>query len=506
VKRKLLGVLLIVALTLALGLVPAVHASESVIFDDQFDDSTLGPDWVISPGKGWYSLTDNPGYLRYIIDAYGWGSGAIPLQLIRPFSGDQWVLTTAITYNMRPAAPTNCRNMRFFIRVPGATGATMIYTCRTVGVNDANPGSNAMCLYAGSNVQNIYFPNSPNPLPLERWYFEIERNKDHVAVRASNDGNDSTFEYQCEYTFPSGVLGNAQEIVIQATGWYGSNNPPGYADFDFIKAIAIEPDSLTPSEDYNPVGTEHEVTATVTPAVADVEVWFEVTGANTASGSELTNATGLATFTYTGTNAGEDTIRAYFDTDGSGHWDDGEPTTNTVTKYWLEPFVTGGGIITEGRGKTAAKITFGGNVGFDENGDEVGQWNINFHNVNNPDIAKGHFHSTEITDIGFFDIVACPEPDPPDADYNYAHFVATGRFNGVDGWEVRFNMTDYGEGNKTEPDGIRVRLWDASHVLVYDSSATGTPPGDFPNEGGCALANRTRLDGGNIQIHPPAIP
>ncbi len=220
-----------------------IQPMESVIFDDQFEGSTLSSDWVISTGKGSHSLTDNPGYLRYIIDAYGWPSGgdAKPLQLIRPFYGDRWILKTAITYNMRPAEPTNNRTMHFFIRVPGATGATIIYIGRSVGVNDANPGSNAMSLSAGSNNEPIFFPNSPNPLPTERWYLEIERNKDYVAIRASTGGDDSTFKYVREYTFPPGSFGNEQEIKIYGTGWYGSNNPPGYVDFDFIKVVGNPP-------------------------------------------------------------------------------------------------------------------------------------------------------------------------------------------------------------------------------------------------------------------------
>ncbi len=67
-----------------------------VIFDDQFEDPKLGSDWVISPGRGSYSLTDKPGYLRYIIDANHTarlaGSGqnyAKSLWLVRPFSGDR---------------------------------------------------------------------------------------------------------------------------------------------------------------------------------------------------------------------------------------------------------------------------------------------------------------------------------------------------------------------------------------------------------------------------------
>ncbi len=217
----------------------AIQPMETVIFDEQFEGPELSSDWVINPGKGSYSLTANPGYLRYIIDAYGWPSGgdAKPLQLIRPFSGDRWILKTAITYNMRPAEPTNNRNMHFFIRVPGATGATIIYIGRSVGVNDANPGSNAMSLSAGSNNEPIFFPNSPNPLPAEGWYFEIERNKDYVAIRARRGGDDSPFEYVREYTFPPGSFGNEQEIGIYGTGWYGSNDPRGYADFDFIKVV-----------------------------------------------------------------------------------------------------------------------------------------------------------------------------------------------------------------------------------------------------------------------------
>ena len=266
-----------------------------------------------------------------------------------------------------------------------------------------------------------------------------------------------------------------------------------------------------PEEAFNPVGTQHTVDVDVGVSGEDVEVRFEVTGDNTASG-EVTTDTGTASFSYTGTNPGKDTITAYIDLNGNDTLDTCEPSV-TQTKYWLEHFVTGGGMILEGTRKTAAKITFGGNVGFDLDGNEVGQWNINFHNVNNNDLDKGHFHTTEITEIDFGDVSACPPPNPPVADYNYAHFVATGRFNGEDGWEdgweVRFNMTDYGEGNKIDPDGVRIRLWDPDDPWTspkYDSSAGGKYyTGDFPKEGYCTIANRTNLDGGNIQIHPPEI-
>jgi hypothetical protein len=68
---------------------------------------------------------------------------------------------------------------------------------------------------------------------------------------------------------------------------------------------------LTPQDSTNFTGEEHTVTATVlfngSPA-SEVVVEFEVTGAHSESGSDTTDDNGQATFTYTGTNIGDDTI------------------------------------------------------------------------------------------------------------------------------------------------------------------------------------------------------
>ncbi len=92
--------------------------------------------------------------------------------------------------------------------------------------------------------------------------------------------------------------------------------------------------NLTPASATNPVGTPHTVTATATrngAAQAGVAVSFSVTsGPNFgSSGSATTDATGQATFTYTGgPTAGTDTIQASAL--------DGATTvlSNSVTKTW----------------------------------------------------------------------------------------------------------------------------------------------------------------------------
>jgi hypothetical protein len=102
---------------------------------------------------------------------------------------------------------------------------------------------------------------------------------------------------------------------------------------------------LTPATDTNPEDTSHTVTAQVKSAdgnpVAGVTVRFSVTGANTASGTGLTDASGNATFSYTGANPGLDTITAYADSDRDGIRDPGEPS-GTATKTWTVVSPTAG--------------------------------------------------------------------------------------------------------------------------------------------------------------------
>jgi hypothetical protein len=242
-------------------LLAAQLACATVIFEDNFDSSTLGPNWLISPGKGSYSLTDNPGYLRYTIDAYMTAREAgydqygnyydKVLWLVCPFEGDQWLLKTAITYNLRPGQPTNNRSMNFTVREPEADGTWLAAITRMVGAYDDNPMSNSLALYSPENgiSQTVAtFPNSPDPLSPDRWYFEIERNGDNIAIRASDDGSDLTggpitFQYQNSYTFPVGQLNDQQVIELEGCGWQGSNDPPGYADIDYI-VIVPEPATI----------------------------------------------------------------------------------------------------------------------------------------------------------------------------------------------------------------------------------------------------------------------
>jgi uncharacterized protein (DUF2141 family) len=84
--------------------------------------------------------------------------------------------------------------------------------------------------------------------------------------------------------------------------------------------------TVTPATDENVVGDQHCVTATVEDRFgnrveAGTKVFFTVTGANAATGTDVTTANGQATFCYTGTKAGVDTIRAVADANENGQLD-----------------------------------------------------------------------------------------------------------------------------------------------------------------------------------------
>ena len=139
---------------------------------------------------------------------------------------------------------------------------------------------------------------------------------------------------------------------------------------------------LTPATDSNPVDAQHCVTATVKDAFGNptpgVAVRFKVTGSVTTTGSATTNASGQATFCYTGPALpGSDAITAYADTNNNNVQDTGEPS-GAATKAWVLPVttplcqitITKGGRITADNGD---KATFGGNAKSSATGATQGQ-------------------------------------------------------------------------------------------------------------------------------------
>lgn len=223
--------------------------------------------------------------------------------------------------------------------------------------------------------------------------------------------------------------------------------------------------SLSPKTATNEVDSQHCVVATVrdgagNPPSPSVTVRFNVQGAVNTSGAAATNASGQATFCYTGPGLpGSDTITAYADTDGDSTRDADEPADSAV-KQWVVPGagrgckVTGGGRITAANGDRA---TFEGNAqpGTPPKGDEQYQ-----------DLGP----TTSLTFRSLrIDSIVCS------ADRTRASIFGTARVNGQSSFDFRIDARDAGEPGRN--DTYRIRVSNG-----YDSG-------------------ERKLDGGNIQIH-----
>lgn len=245
-------------------------------------------------------------------------------------------------------------------------------------------------------------------------------------------------------------------------------------------------------------------------AAVEVEVSMESTctapiSTTFSPNPQTVTSGGTATFTETisvasdapgGTYTCRDVARINGEllTDAEGH-----VLSEVKTIKVPEGFLTGGGQIVDGGGKNADRVSFGGNVGFLADFSLVGNWNVKLHDVAGIVNDGGHFKGKDPTYLQFA-VICGPGPNPPPANANFAHFIFTGEYNGVDGYTLHVWAADYGEPGK-DSDAIRIALHDPANVLVYASTGTDFPDNDLKS--GCVAGDNVghQLDGGNLQIH-----
>ena len=95
---------------------------------------------------------------------------------------------------------------------------------------------------------------------------------------------------------------------------------------------------LASASSSNPVATNTPLTVNIslndtTSPIPGVPIGINVTGANTLQGTATTDADGNASFEYTSSVQGQDTLLVYADFDRSGTFSTGEPS-NTVVVQW----------------------------------------------------------------------------------------------------------------------------------------------------------------------------
>ena len=160
----------------------------------------------------------------------------------------------------------------------------------------------------------------------------VARGGSQIISHSLTTGVDGTFSFS--YTGPSDPdADNPSAAIVDVVKAFwdkdGDGVDDGAAEFDVTSSVTWDDDDpradqavLTQNSISTLAGQTVTVTATVTDKfgtpIKDAEVVFVVTGVNAGGDTKTTNSSGVATFSYTATNAGQDTIDATVDVDGGG--------------------------------------------------------------------------------------------------------------------------------------------------------------------------------------------
>ncbi len=156
---------------------------------------------------------------------------------------------------------------------------------------------------------------------------------------------------------------------------------------------------------------------------------------------------------------------------------------------------TGGGIIVDGKGVDAKRISFSVNLFAESGGMSMGHLQFHFHNL---DDTYGLDRSRFIAS-GFDEVLIETRylGTPPYTPYTFVRIQARGQLDGVDGWSVLARFSDLGVpvNDKSLPpedaDALRLMLFSPSGgEAVYDTAL------DYPRD----QSWRTLLDGGNVAV------
>jgi hypothetical protein len=152
---------------------------------------------------------------------------------------------------------------------------------------------------------------------------------------------------------------------------------------------------------------------------------------------------------------------------------------------------TGGGLIKDGSGADAKRITFSVGVFVDADGMTDGRLQFHFHNL---DDVYGLDQSRFTASV--FDAVLIETRYRDTVPYTFVRIEARGSLDGVEGWSVLVRFSDFGVpvNNKEmlpeNADALRIMLFGPGGDAVYDTAL------DYPRE----QSWRTLLDGGNVSV------
>jgi hypothetical protein len=250
-------------------------ASGVAQFVEDFTSPVLDPAWTVvqtwpggpprshgftQPGNR-YSLTDNPGSLRYMLDPMTYSEGftngyatAVPgeisccfhdagLELHRSFTGDNWRFEAGGTIVM---PPTNGRH--FAMRIYFGSGGAPTYWVELRRVGDVNQNQVVLLLVekTGPALNNTFYhqsiaPNSPwyygpGQFPTRPIFFRADRAGGVITAYWSDDG--LAWQQAFSHDLGNALNGLSQRVFISGLSWF--NTGGSYADWDYVSLVSTE--------------------------------------------------------------------------------------------------------------------------------------------------------------------------------------------------------------------------------------------------------------------------
>ncbi|HEY6875197.1 MAG TPA: Ig-like domain-containing protein [Candidatus Dormibacteraeota bacterium] len=218
-----------------------------------------------------------------------------------------------------------------------APGAALITTQRTSGVTSGCTGPDP-ATFDSSDIPNVGSCTNDGIQP---------------TVDVTVDGSTTSFTDSGQVLNTGGFDPGACTNTDESTEWVKIGNKPCSGE-----TLSLEPSSQT-----HTIGSVASVTATLTNScgdpLADVAVKFRVaTGPNAGgAGSGLTDLSGMATFTYSSSVTGTDSLQASV-SNAVGF----TRTSNLAMVTWIFPFAPGGGsfVVGDKNATTGSSVEFWG--------------------------------------------------------------------------------------------------------------------------------------------------
>ncbi len=250
----------------------AVSASAQEGFIDNFSEAELAAEWEVWTWskKPWsyhvpsyYSLTDNPGHLRYYLGAMNTG-GNTPnlyqywyypsLHLSRKFTGTKWSLETKVTFYL---PYSNSKDLFFEICFGDIFKATTRITISKWidQASDLLPYHFQICQTELVHQEsfNIKPDAELKSKELVTYYFRIIRLEQNFLIWWSQDG--VNFELVKMLTAKQFIGDEVQAVHLYCVSWFSAAG--GFAEYDYIRVQPLDENSFLPAEAVAPMVMEN---------------------------------------------------------------------------------------------------------------------------------------------------------------------------------------------------------------------------------------------------------